>query len=101
MLKKAKDLLWELDIKTVGFKHSDGAWGWPEQAPYDAILVAAAPLEVPAALLEQLAVGGVMVIPVGREGMQTLHRITKHENGLEDELIEAVTFVPFLAGVSK
>jgi protein-L-isoaspartate(D-aspartate) O-methyltransferase len=101
LLKKAKDLLWELDIKTVGFKHSDGTWGWPEQAPFDAILVAAAPLEIPVALLQQLTIGGILVIPVGREGSQTLHRITKFENRYEDELIEPVTFVPFLAGISK
>ncbi|MDD4913750.1 MAG: protein-L-isoaspartate(D-aspartate) O-methyltransferase [Methylococcales bacterium] len=101
LLKKAKDRLWELGIKTVGFKHGDGVQGWPEQAPFDAILVAAAPLEAPVELLEQLAVGGVMVLPIGREGMQTLHRITKYENRYEDETIEAVSFVPFLSGVSK
>lgn len=100
LMKKARDLLWELDIKTVGFKHSDGSWGWPEHAPYDGILAAAAPAEIPQALLEQMAVGGVMVIPVGREGIQILHRITRTEDGFEDEAIEAVTFVPFLPGVS-
>jgi protein-L-isoaspartate(D-aspartate) O-methyltransferase len=99
LMKKARDLLWELDIKTVGFKHSDGSWGWPEQAPFDQILAAAAPVEIPEALLQQLAIGGVMVIPVGREGMQELHCITRGENGFTDEVIERVTFVPFLSGV--
>lgn len=99
LVKKARDLLWELDIKTVGFKHSDGGWGWPEHAPYDAILAAAAPAEIPAALLEQLAVGGVMVIPVGRDGKQELHRVTRTEEGFIDEVIEPVTFVPFLSGL--
>jgi len=101
LVKKARDTLWELNLKTVGFKHSDGGWGWPEHAPYDAILVAAAPLEIPEALLAQMAIGGVMVIPVGREGMQSLQRITHSENGFEVETIEAVTFVPFLSGVSQ
>ncbi|MCQ8104957.1 protein-L-isoaspartate(D-aspartate) O-methyltransferase [Methylomonas sp. SURF-2] len=101
LMKKARDLLWELDIKTVGFKHSDGGWGWPEHAPFDGILAAAAPAEIPDALLEQLAVGGVMVIPVGREGRQDLHRITRTENGFEDEILEPVIFVPFLSGVSQ
>ena len=101
LVKKARDTLWELNLKTVGFKHSDGGWGWPEHAPYDAILVAAAPLEIPEALLAQMAIGGVMVIPVGREGMQSLQRITHSENGFEVEMIEAVTFVPFLSGVSQ
>ncbi|TPQ25217.1 protein-L-isoaspartate(D-aspartate) O-methyltransferase [Methylomonas koyamae] len=101
LMKKARDTLWELGIKTVGFKHSDGGWGWPEHAPFDGILAAAAPPEVPPALLEQLAVGGVLVIPVGLEGMQELHRITRTEHGFEDEVIERVTFVPFLSGVNR
>lgn len=101
LMKKARDLLWELGIKTVGFKHSDGGWGWPEHAPFDGILAAAAPAEIPEALLAQLAVGGVMVIPVGAEGRQELHRIIRTEHGFEDEVIEPVTFVPFLSGVSQ
>jgi len=101
LMKKARDLLWELNLKTVGFKHGDGSLGWPEHAPYNCILAAAAPTDIPEALLEQMAVGGVMVIPVGREGAQTLHRITRYEDGFEDEVIEAVSFVPFLSGVSR
>ena len=62
-------------------------------------LVAAAPLEIPEALLAQMAVGGVMVIPVGREGAQVLHRISRSDDGFVDEAIEAVSFVPFLSGV--
>lgn len=100
LMKKARDLLWELDIKSVGFKHSDGGWGWPEHAPFDGILAAAAPTEIPEALLQQMAIGCVMVIPVGHEGMQELHRIIRTENGFEDEVVERVTFVPFLTGVS-
>ncbi len=101
LVKKARDLLWRLNLKTIGFKHSDGSWGWPEQAPFDAIIAAAAPAEVPPALLEQLAVGGVLVIPVGGEAGQQLHRITRTEQGFEDEVIERVMFVPFLSGVSR
>ncbi len=100
LMKKARDTLWELDIKTVGFKHSDGGWGWPEHAPFDGILAAAAPSEIPEALLDQLALGGILIIPVGQEGVQYLHRVTRTENGFEDEVIERVTFVPFLTGVS-
>ncbi|MBD9355046.1 protein-L-isoaspartate(D-aspartate) O-methyltransferase [Methylomonas albis] len=101
LMKKARDTLWELNIKTVGFKHTDGGWGWPEHAPFDGILAAAAPAEIPEALLEQMAVGAVMVIPVGLEGVQELHRITRTEHGFEDEAIERVSFVPFLSGVSQ
>lgn len=101
LMKKARDTLWELDIKTVGFKHTDGGWGWPEHAPFDGILAAAAPPAVPQALLDQLAVGGVLIIPVGPDGQQALHRIVRTENGFEDEILERVTFVPFLSGVSQ
>ena len=101
LMKKARDLLWELDIKTVGFKHSDGGWGWPEHAPFQGILAAAAPAEIPEALLQQLAVGGVLVMPVGRDGRQELHRVVRTENGFVDEIIEPVTFVPFLSGVAS
>jgi protein-L-isoaspartate(D-aspartate) O-methyltransferase len=100
LMKKARDVLWELDIKTVGFKHSDGGWGWPEHAPFDAILVAAAPPEIPDSLLAQLAVGGVMIIPVGREGLQELQCVTRNDQGFSVEVIERVSFVPFLTGIS-
>ncbi|PPD22661.1 MAG: protein-L-isoaspartate O-methyltransferase [Methylomonas sp.] len=101
LMKKARDTLWELDIKTVGFKHADGGWGWPEHAPFDGILAAAAPATIPEALLDQLAVGGVLVIPVGSDGTQSLHRIVRTESGFEDEVFERVIFVPFLSGVSQ
>ncbi len=101
LMKKARDLLWELNIKSVGFKHSDGGWGWPEHAPFEGILAAAAPAEIPEALLQQLAVGGVLVMPVGLEGRQELHRVIRTENGFVDEVIEPVTFVPFLSGVAS
>lgn len=100
LMKKARDLLWELDIKTVGFKHSDGGWGWPEHAPFDGILAAAAPAEIPEALLHQLHIGGVMVLPIGSGGQQELHRIVRTEDGFTDEVIEKVSFVPFLSGIS-
>ena len=101
LMKKARDLLWDLNLKTVGFKHADGNLGWPEHAPFDGILAAAAPSTVPQALLEQLAVGGVMVLPVGSQAGQQLHRITRTDQGFEDEIIEPVMFVPFLTGVSR
>ena len=101
LIKKARDLLWELDIKTVGFQHSDGGYGWETHAPYDGILVAAAPPEIPESLLAQLTIGGVMVIPVGQEGKQILHRITRNPEGFLYEEIEPVSFVPFLSGTYK
>ncbi|TNF35055.1 MAG: protein-L-isoaspartate(D-aspartate) O-methyltransferase, partial [Gammaproteobacteria bacterium] len=56
-----------LNINNISLKHSDGSWGWPAVAPFPAIIVTAAPEEVPQSLLEQLAVGGIMVIPVGSQ----------------------------------
>ncbi len=97
--KKAKDRLWDLKLKNVSYKHSDGGWGWPDYAPYDGILVAAAPPEIPEMLLEQLAVGGVMVIPIGnRSGSQQLQRVMRTETGYEVEELESVIFVPFQSG---
>jgi len=96
--KKAKDRLWDLKLKNVSYLHSDGGWGWLDHAPYDGILVAAAPLEIPEMLLQQMAVGGVMIIPVGKDGNQLLHRITRTESGYEVEKLEPVVFVPFLSG---
>ncbi|CAA9889790.1 L-isoaspartate protein carboxylmethyltransferase type II [Candidatus Methylobacter favarea] len=96
--RKAKGHLWELKLKNVSYLHSDGGWGWPDYAPFDGILVSAAPSEVPEMLLQQMAVGGVMVIPIGKCGSQELQRITRTENSYEFEKVEPVSFVPFLSG---
>jgi protein-L-isoaspartate(D-aspartate) O-methyltransferase len=96
--KKAKDRLWDLKLKNISYKHGDGSWGWPDYAPYDGILVAAAPPEIPEMLLQQMAIGGVMVIPIGKDGSQQLQRVTRTESGYEIEKLEPVIFVPFLSG---
>ncbi len=96
--KKAKDRLWSLKIKNVSYLHSDGGWGWPDHAPYDGILVTAAPPEIPEMLLQQMAVGGVMIIPIGKGNSQQLQRVTRTESGYEAEELEPVVFVPFLSG---
>jgi protein-L-isoaspartate(D-aspartate) O-methyltransferase len=96
--KKAKDRLWGLKLKNVSYLHNDGGWGWPDHAPYDGILVSAAPPEIPEMLLEQMAIGGVMIIPIGKAGNQQLQRITRIESGYELEKLEPVIFVPFLSG---
>jgi protein-L-isoaspartate(D-aspartate) O-methyltransferase len=96
--RKAIDHLRELKFKNVSFQHNDGGWGWPEYAPFDGILVSAAPPEIPEALLQQMAVGGVMVIPIGPSGRQELQRVIRTSSGYEIEDFEAVSFVPFLTG---
>jgi len=87
-----------LDVHNVRYRHGDGMLGWPGQAPFDGILVAAAPTGVPQALLDQLAIGGCLIIPVGPSGRQDLVRITRDENGFERETLCAVSFVPLLEG---
>lgn len=96
--KKAKDHLWELKLKNISYLHSDGGWGWPDNAPFDGILVSAAPAEIPENLLQQLAVGGIMVIPVGGSDNQYLQRVTRTETDFQVETLEPVVFVPFLPG---
>jgi len=98
LLKKAKNNLWDLKLKNISYQHNDGGWGWPEQAPFDGIIVAAAPEKVPETLLGQMAIGGVMLIPVGGKNQQQLYKITRSEGGYENEILEAVSFVPFLSG---
>ncbi len=96
--EKARKLLRQLKINNVLFRYADGSVGWQDKAPFDGILAAAAPAEVPQNLLDQLAVGGRMLIPVG-EQEQKLYRITRTEDGFEKEFIEDVRFVPFRSGL--
>ena len=97
--KRARTRLKELDIRNVRFKVGDGSLGWRSQAPFDGILVAAAPLVVPEELIDQLAVGGRLVVPAGPEGNQQLLRIVRREQGLEKQGLGAVSFVPLVGGV--
>ena len=100
LLARARLRLKELGIRNVRFRHGDGALGWKTHAPYDGILVAAAPLSVPEALLKQLKVGGRLIVPIGPEGEQQLVRFTRREQRVERENLGAVAFVPLLGGVS-
>jgi protein-L-isoaspartate(D-aspartate) O-methyltransferase len=97
--RAARTRLNELGFGNIRYRHGDGFKGWPGQAPFDAILVAAAPAEVPAALLEQLAPGGRLVIPVGPAGQQELLRVTRTPDGLQRELLSQVSFVPLVEGM--
>lgn len=88
-----------LGVKNVRFKLADGSCGWPEHAPFDGIIVTAAPEEIPDALLAQLAVDGRMVIPVGHGGgVQRLVLITRTAGRYMQEMLEAVSFVPLVKG---
>jgi protein-L-isoaspartate(D-aspartate) O-methyltransferase len=100
LFKRAKERLKELEIRNTRLKHGDGAKGWKTQAPFDGILIAAAPLTIPESLVEQLAIGGRLVVPVGPEGEQRLVRLTRREQGIEKRVLGSVAFVPLLGGVS-
>jgi protein-L-isoaspartate(D-aspartate) O-methyltransferase len=96
---RARARLKELGFRNVRLRHGDGADGWKAQSPYDGILVAAAPLQIPEALLAQLAVGGRLVVPVGPDGDQQLLRIVRREQGFERRLLGSVSFVPLVGGI--
>ncbi len=96
--QRARRCLQKQNLHNIEYLHSDGGWGWPDHAPYAAILVTAAPDEIPSGLLEQMAPGGVMVIPVGASNNQQLTKVIYTEQGFEAEAIEAVSFVPLLKG---
>ena len=99
LYKKARDLLKKLQLHNVKTKYSDGSLGWPDHAPYDAIIVTAAPEELPEGLIEQLAVDGRLIAPVGRPGeAQRLILIRKTAESIEQEELDWVSFVPFLSG---
>ena len=85
-----------LDVRS---RHDDGRLGWPEHAPFDAIIVTAGGAALEPALLGQLVVGGTLVAPVGGSSAQRLLRLRRREHGIEQEDLGGVIFVPLLAGV--
>ena len=94
---QAKRCLRAMDLHNVSMKHGDGWQGWKSKAPFEAIIVTAAPSTVPPALLEQLADGGRLIIPVG-EQTQILKIITRNGDTYTEQQVEAVRFVPLVAG---
>jgi protein-L-isoaspartate(D-aspartate) O-methyltransferase len=101
LVQRARSILAELKITNVSVRHADGWHGWRSQAPFQGIIVAAAPEDVPPELYEQLDEGGRMVIPIGARGRQTLLRVTRMGNEFEREELLPVSFVPFVAGTDS
>ncbi|MEY4680653.1 MAG: protein-L-isoaspartate O-methyltransferase [Pseudomonadota bacterium] len=102
LLADAEARFRDLRINNIVSRHGDGWAGWPAQAPFDRIIVTAAPDEVPAALVDQLAVGGLLVLPVGREKReQRLLRLRKTADGVQTEELAAVRFVPMVSGLPE
>jgi protein-L-isoaspartate(D-aspartate) O-methyltransferase len=96
--RAARQRLAALGLGNIRYRHGDGFEGWPGQAPFDGIVVTAAPAEVPRALVDQLAPGGRLVIPVGPVGNQELVRITRTATDIASEHLCWVTFVPLVEG---
>lgn len=98
---KARQRLRLLGVNNVHLKHADGGFGWPEKGPFDAILSTAAPVQIPQELIDQLAIGGRLVIPVGDERKQQLQMIDKTEHGIKTTIVEPVKFVPLQSGTIR
>lgn len=98
LLRKTRQRLRDLEIYNVQFRPGDGWEGWRKYAPYDGIIVTAAASEIPEKLLQQLAPGGRLIIPVGPPGRQELTRVTKKDDHYEQTPLELVSFVPLVRG---
>lgn len=94
---QAKRRLKQLDLHNVSTRHSDGWQGWASRGPFDAIIVTAAPPEIPQALMQQLDDGGILVLPVG-EHSQMLQCIQRRGDEFSIDTVEAVRFVPLVKG---
>ena len=101
LLERARKRFGVLKLNNIHTKLADGHWGWPDRGPFDAIMVTAAPEQLPEELLGQLNDGGRLVIPVGQDGRQNLCVITRNKDQFEEQLIEPVRFVPLLGGVIR
>jgi protein-L-isoaspartate(D-aspartate) O-methyltransferase len=102
LLREAEKRFLELGISNITTRYGDGFNGWPEQAPFDRIVVTAAADSIPEQLLEQLGPDGVMVMPVGGFAMdQYIQRITRHGEEIETEILLPVRFVPLVPGVAR
>ena len=100
LLKLARRRFHKLGLHHIYTRYADGHIGWPSQAPFDGIIVTAAAIELPEELLLQLRIGGVLVAPVEKGGMQRLLAIRRTEEGFEERDLGGVIFVPMLSGLS-
>jgi protein-L-isoaspartate(D-aspartate) O-methyltransferase len=100
LLKLARRRFHNLRLNNIYLRYADGHLGWPSQAPFDGIMVTAVAQSIPAELKEQLGIGGVLVIPVERNGQQRLITVRRTEDDFEETDLGAVVFVPLLSGLA-
>lgn len=99
ILRTARRRFHAVGLHNIYTRHTDGAGGWPGQAPFDGVIITAATAEIPTELSEQLAEGASLVAPVGPPYLQQLVRITRTADGFEEEQLGGVVFVPLLSGL--
>ena len=99
--EQARERMAQLGFRNVKMKHADGGMGWPEKAPFDGIIVTAAPRELPHELIDQLAENGRLIIPVGSDRRQDLVQVTIEEGVPVQRVLEPVRFVPLLGGAIR
>jgi protein-L-isoaspartate(D-aspartate) O-methyltransferase len=100
LLKRARRRFHKLGVHNIYTRHADGHLGWPSQAPFDGIIVTAASVGIPQELIQQLRIGGILVVPVERGGEQRLLAIRRTEEGYDETDLAGVIFVPMLSGLS-
>jgi protein-L-isoaspartate(D-aspartate) O-methyltransferase len=101
LLERARSRMSTLRLRNVTLRHADGGLGWAERGPFMGVLAAAAPRVVPQALLDQLAPGGRLVMPVGDGEVQDLVCVRRTRDGFEQRILETVRFVPMLGGLQR
>ncbi|WP_204114775.1 protein-L-isoaspartate(D-aspartate) O-methyltransferase [Shimia biformata] len=102
LVREAREIFEAMDLANITAITSDGSFGLPDQAPFDRILVTAAAEDPPGPLLEQLKIGGIMVVPVGQsDAVQSLIRVRRLENGFDYDELRPVRFVPLIEGLAR
>ena len=102
LVREAREVFDKLGLTNITAIHGDGSFGLPDQAPFERIIVTAAAEDPPGPLLAQLAVGGIMVVPVGQsDAVQSLIKVTRNETGFDYDELRPVRFVPLLEGLGQ
>lgn len=102
LVGEARELFEDMELHNITAMTGDGTRGWPDQAPFDRIIVTAAAEDPPSPLLAQLAIGGIMIVPVGQsDAVQSLIKVTRSDDGFDYEELLPVRFVPLLEGLGR